>query len=113
MVCFTDLSLMEFYFKYYTLFCLFSVIDILKWFWIESHHKNIQLMLELLKAPFLVQHFSYYTFINFPDDVISNNAVYVDVVTFYCKCVQASDLRQQLELAFKLGFRYMGHCGLG
>ena len=36
-----------------------------KWFWIESLHKNIQLMLEFLKAPFLVLHFSYYTLMTF------------------------------------------------
>ena len=32
-----------------------------RWFWMESLHKNIQLMLEFPKAPFLVLHFSYYT----------------------------------------------------
>ena len=32
-----------------------------------SLHKNIQLMLEILKAPLLVLHFSYYI-IDFPDD---------------------------------------------
>ena len=31
----------------------------------ESLHKNIQLMLEFLKAPFLVLHFSYYTLMTF------------------------------------------------
>ena len=30
-----------------------------------NFHKNIQLMLELLKAPFLVLHFSFYTLIVF------------------------------------------------
>ena len=30
-----------------------------------SPHKNIQLMPEFLKAPFLAQHFSYYTLMNF------------------------------------------------
>ena len=30
-----------------------------------SLHKNIQLMLEILKAPFLVVHFSYYTLVTF------------------------------------------------
>ena len=30
-----------------------------------SLHKNIQLMLEFLKGPFLVQHFSYYTLMTF------------------------------------------------
>ena len=30
-----------------------------------SLHKNIQLMLEFLKGPFLVLHFSYYTLMTF------------------------------------------------
>ena len=36
-----------------------------RWVWlglVGKHHKNIQLMLEFLKAPFLILHFSYYTF---------------------------------------------------
>ena len=33
--------------------------------WMESPHKNIQLMLEFLKAPFLALHFSYYTLMIF------------------------------------------------
>ena len=32
---------------------------------LDGLHKNIQLMLELLKGPFLVLHFSYYTLMNF------------------------------------------------
>ena len=44
---------------------LFSVIDGFKWFWMGSFHKNIQLMLQFLKAPFLVLHFSYYTLTTF------------------------------------------------
>ena len=44
---------------------LFSVIDNFKWFWIESLLKNIQFMLESLKAPFLVLHFSYYALMTF------------------------------------------------
>ena len=42
-----------------------SVIDKFEWFWMESLHKNIQLMREFLKAPFLVVHFSYYTLMTF------------------------------------------------
>ena len=34
-----------------------------------------------------------------PDDVICNIAIYADDTTVYCKCDQASDLWQQLELA--------------
>ena len=60
LVFFTNLSLMEFQVRYLALFLLFSVIDDFEWFWMESLHKNIQLILEFLKAPFLVQHFLYY-----------------------------------------------------
>ena len=37
-----------------------------------------------------------------PDDVICNIAIYADDTSLYSKCDQASDLSQQLELAFKL-----------
>ena len=62
---FTNLSLMEFQVRYLGLFLLFSVIDGFKWFWMRSLHKNIQLMLEFLNAPFLVLHFSCYTLMTF------------------------------------------------
>ena len=65
LVFFTNLSLMEFQVRYLALFLLFSVIDGFEWFWMESLHKNIQLTLEFLKAPFLVLHFSYYTLMIF------------------------------------------------
>ena len=51
---------MEFQVRYLALFLPFSVIDDFKWFWMESPHKNIQLMRDFLKAPFSVLHFSYY-----------------------------------------------------
>ena len=47
------------------LFPLFSVVDRSVWFWMESLHKNIQLMLEFLKAPFLVLQFYCYTLMTF------------------------------------------------
>ena len=65
LVFFTNLSLMEFQVRYLALFLLFSVIDDFEWFWMESLHKNIQLMLEFLKAPFLVLHFSCFTLMTF------------------------------------------------
>ena len=65
LVFFTNLSLMEFQVRYLALFLLFSVIDDFAWFWMKSLHKNIQLMQEFLKAPFLVLHFSYYTLMIF------------------------------------------------
>ena len=37
-----------------------------------------------------------------PDDVICNIAIHADDTTLYSKCSQASDLRQQLELASEL-----------
>ena len=62
----TNLSLMEFQVRYLApLFLLFSVIGGFGWFWMGNLHKNIQLMLEFLKAPFLVLHFSYYTLMIF------------------------------------------------
>ena len=61
LVFFTNISLIEFQVRYLALFLLFLVIDNFKWFWMESFHKKIQLMLEFFKALFLVLHFSYYT----------------------------------------------------
>ena len=57
---------MEFSVRYLALFLLFSVIDGLEWLWMENLHKNIQLMLEFLKAPFLVLDFFYSTLMIFP-----------------------------------------------
>ena len=65
LVFFRNLSFTDFHFRYWALFLLFSVIDGFKWFWMGSLLKNIQLMLEFLKAPFLVLHFSYYTLMTF------------------------------------------------
>ena len=93
------LSLMEFQVRYLALFFLFSVIDGFEWFWMESLHKNIQLMLEFLKAPFL----ALLLYINgLPDDVICNIAIYADDTTLYSNCDQASDLWQQLELTSEI-----------
>ena len=39
--------------------------DSYKWFWMGGFHKGIDLMLECLKALFLVLHFSYYTLMTF------------------------------------------------
>ena len=65
LVFFTNLNLMEFQVRYLVLFLLSSVIDDFEWFWMESLQKNIQLMREFLKAPFLVLKFSYYTLMIF------------------------------------------------
>ena len=65
LVFFTNLRLIEFQVRYLFLFLIFSVIDDFEWFWMESLHNNIQLMLEFLKTPFLVLHFSYSTLMTF------------------------------------------------
>ena len=44
LVFFTNLSLMEFQVRYLALFLLLSIIEGFEWFWMESLHKNIQLM---------------------------------------------------------------------
>ena len=62
---FTNLSLMEFQARYLVLFLIFSVISSFAWFWMGSLLKNMQLMLEFLKAPFLVLQFSYYILMSF------------------------------------------------
>ena len=55
---------MEFQDRYLVL-SLFLVIGGFKWFWMISFHNNIQLMMEFLKSPFLVLHFSYFRWITF------------------------------------------------
>ena len=55
---FTNLGLGEFQVRYLALFLFFSVVDRFKWFCMEDLHRSIRLVLEFLKAPFLVLHFS-------------------------------------------------------
>ena len=71
LVFFTNLSLTEFQVRYLALFLLFSVIDGFEWFWMGSLHKSFLLMLEFLKAPFLVLHFSYYTLMTIHFSILS------------------------------------------
>ena len=91
LVFFTNLSLMEFHVRYLALFFPSSLIDAFEWFWMESLHKNTQLMSESLKAPFLVQHFSSYTLMTFLTMLSVISAIYADDTTLYSKCDQASD----------------------
>ena len=91
---------MDFQVRYLALFLLFSVIDNFEWFWMEGLDKNIQLMWEFLKAPFLVLHFSYIN--DLPYDVIYTIAIYADDTILYSQCDRASDLWQQHELASEL-----------
>ena len=60
-IFFINLSLLEFQVAYLAILCLFSVTDSYEWFCMGNLYKNIQLMREFHKAPFLVLHFFYYT----------------------------------------------------
>ena len=92
------LSLMEFLVRYLASFLLFSVIGAFGWFWMGNLHKNIQLMLELFKALFLVIHFSYYILMTF---LMMLSVILLSILpTLYSN--QASGLKQQLELASEL-----------
>ena len=60
-------------------------------------------MLELLKAPFLVLHFSYYTLMTFLMMLfVILLSMGADDTTLYSKCDQASDLWQQLDIVSEL-----------
>ena len=72
------------------------------WFWNRSIHKNIQLMLEFLKALFLVLHFFCYKLMTFLKilSVILLSMLMILLSTL--KCNQTSGLLEQLEWASKL-----------
>ena len=103
LVFFTNLRLMKFQVRCLALFLLFSVIDSFKWFWMESLHKKIQLMLEFLKALILGPTLLLLYISDIPDYVIFNISIYLDDTTLYSKCDEASHLWQQLQLASELG----------
>ena len=79
---------------------LFSVIDGFEWFCMGSLHKNIQLILEFLKAPFLVLHLSYYKLMTFL--IILSAILLFMLIILLSKCDRTSDLWQKLELASEL-----------
>ena len=64
---------------------LSSVKDDIELFWIGILRKNIQLMLEFLKAPFFFQHFSNYTLMTF---LMMLHVILLSMLTIllYSKC---------------------------
>ena len=67
-----------------------------------SLHKNIQLMLAYLKAPFLFLHFCYYVLMAFLMMLFVILLSKLNGTALYSKCDQASDLWQKLESASEL-----------
>ena len=64
----------------------------------QEHPVNVRVPKGSILGPTL-----FLLYINdFPDNVICNIAIYADDTTLYCKCDQASDLWQKLELASEL-----------
>ena len=92
LVFFTNLSLMEFQVRYLPLLLLFSVIDGFELFWMESLHKNIQLITGVPQGSILGLTLFLLYINDLPDDVICNIAIYADDNTLYSKCDQISDL---------------------
>ena len=78
LVFFTNLSLAEFQVRYLVLFLLYSVTDGFKWFWMESCHKNIQLMLEFLEGSILGPTLFLLYINDLADDVVGDIAIYAD-----------------------------------
>ena len=69
------------------LFYLFSVVDGFAWFWMVSYRNNNMLMLELLKALFLVPHYALMTHLGILPVILLSM-----LITLYSSCKQVSDL---------------------
>ena len=96
LVFFTNLSLLELHLRYLALFFLFSAIGCFGWFWMGNLHKNIQLVLEFNKSPFLILYFSYYTLMAFL--MLSVILLSILIKLLYTRNDQPYDLWQQLKL---------------
>ena len=100
LVFFTKLSIMEFQVRYFVLF-LFSN----KRLWVVLNGKSSQEYSVNAGVPqcSILAPTLFLLYINdLSDNLICNIAIYVVDTTFYCKCDQASDQWQELELASEL-----------
>ena len=103
LVFFTNLNLMEFQVRFLALFFLFSVINGFGWFWMDMMSSQGYPVDAVVSQGSIIDPTLFLVYINdLPDDVVCNIAVYADDITLYSKCDQASNLWQQLELAFEL-----------
>ena len=91
----------------------FSVQDSFRWFWMGIHHKNMQLMLEFLKAPFLILHFFLLHFNNGLPDNICNTLIYADDITLYSQVSSGIWSVATTRIDFWTWIWSMRHCGLG
>ena len=102
LVFFINLSLMEFQVRYLVLFLLFLGTDSFELFWMVSFHRNMELMLEFLKVPFLILHFSYYTSMTFLMMLSVILLSMLIILLSILSVIRHLDLCQQLELASEL-----------
>ena len=94
---------MEFQVRFLALFFLFSVINGFGWFWMDMMSSQGYPVDAVVPQGSIIDPTLFLVYINdLPDDVVCNIAVYADDTTLYSKCDQASNLWQQLELAFEL-----------
>ena len=94
---------MEFQVRFLALFFLFSVINGFGWFWMDMMSSQGYPVDAVVSQGSIIDPTLFLVYINdLPDDVVCNIAVYADDITLYSKCDQASNLWQQLELAFEL-----------
>ena len=93
---FPNLGLAEFWVRYLTLFCLFSIIEDFEWFWMGSIHKVHE-----VPQGSILGATSFLLYINdLPDDVVCSITIYADDATVYSKCDQASDLSLMRSIKF-------------